>query len=362
MAAAAEGAVLFLEKLSPALCQVDSSTGALGQATHSAIDTLAPIIAGASVTEAVRRKWLERLFAALQDDDPPHLESLGDHWGDLCVSDALASGWIDDLLPALRRANTERKRGTFVWVLGASACYSAMFKVGRYDELLALLDGDRDAIWPYRVWGGRVLLARGKVDEAIAYMAGRKPADAPRMALAAFAEDALLKAGRRAEAYQRYAVDANQANSRLATFRAIAKKYPELDPDQILNDLIQSTPGNEGKWFATAKTLKRFELAAALAWRSPCDPKTLTRAARDHRVSQPKFAVEAALASLHWMSAGHGYDVTVGDARETYQYALDASQSLDHRREISARVNGVLASGGSVAALLSNALKLNADE
>jgi hypothetical protein len=33
-AAAAGGAVLFLEKLSPALNQVDSSTGALGNATY----------------------------------------------------------------------------------------------------------------------------------------------------------------------------------------------------------------------------------------------------------------------------------------------------------------------------------------
>lgn len=39
-AAAAEGAVLFLEKLSPALCQVDSSSGALGSATYLAVQTL----------------------------------------------------------------------------------------------------------------------------------------------------------------------------------------------------------------------------------------------------------------------------------------------------------------------------------
>ncbi|MDF6851707.1 hypothetical protein NMT53_23900, partial [Escherichia coli] len=97
-------------------------------------------------------------------------------------------------------------------------CYSALFKAGRHDELLALLEGDRDPIWPYRVWGGRVLLARGQVDEAIAYMAGRVSQDAPQAALAEFAEDALLKSGRRAEAYTRYAIGANQANSKLASY------------------------------------------------------------------------------------------------------------------------------------------------
>lgn len=44
-------------------------------------------------------------------------------------------------------------------------------------------------------------------------------------------EEALLQAGRRAAACNGYAIAANQATSRLATYRAIAKKYPEIDPD-----------------------------------------------------------------------------------------------------------------------------------
>ena len=42
---AAEGAVSLLEKLSPALERVDSSSGAIGTAVNRAIDTLVPIIA-----------------------------------------------------------------------------------------------------------------------------------------------------------------------------------------------------------------------------------------------------------------------------------------------------------------------------
>ena len=41
-ATAAEGAVQFLEKLSPALNQIDSSSGALGSATYSAVQELVP--------------------------------------------------------------------------------------------------------------------------------------------------------------------------------------------------------------------------------------------------------------------------------------------------------------------------------
>ena len=79
-AAAGEGAVILLEKLSPALCEVDSSSGALGNATWSAVKTLVPVIAAAPVSAATRTRWLERLFTALQDDDPPYIESLGDQW------------------------------------------------------------------------------------------------------------------------------------------------------------------------------------------------------------------------------------------------------------------------------------------
>jgi hypothetical protein len=36
-------------------------------------------------------------------------------------------------------------------------------------------------------------------------------------------------------------------------------------PSQILADLVATTPGEEGKWFATAKELKLYDLALKLA-------------------------------------------------------------------------------------------------
>ena len=44
---AAEGAVTFLERVSPALEQVDSSSGAIGTAVRHAIESLVPVIAAA---------------------------------------------------------------------------------------------------------------------------------------------------------------------------------------------------------------------------------------------------------------------------------------------------------------------------
>lgn len=355
-AEAAEGAVLFLEKLSPALCQVDSSTGALGNATYAAVQELVPIIGKASVDTATRKKWLDRLFEAIQNDDPPYIEHLGDHWGDLCATPELASAWADQLLPTLRRVLRERQRGTYACFSGTTLCYSALFSAGRHDELLELLALDPKPIWPYMVWGARVLAARGQVDDAIAYVQERGGSTTSLESIACFAEEALLKAGRRAEAFDQYALLANQANSNLSTFRALAKKYPELAPDKLLDHLIGSTPSEPGKWFATAKTLKQFDRATQLAWASPCDPKTLTRAARDHLVKQPAFAMQCAVAALHWMSMGHGYELTGFDAHEAHRLAIEAAGNAQQSAQAQVTIEQVLAPDRPMSAWLRRAL------
>ena len=94
-ALAADGAVLLLEKLSPAICEVDSSSGALGTACARAVEALVSMIVAAPVSQSVREAWLDRLFDAFQDDDPPYIESLGPHWGALCAEPSLASHWAD---------------------------------------------------------------------------------------------------------------------------------------------------------------------------------------------------------------------------------------------------------------------------
>lgn len=355
-ACAAEGAVLLLEKLSPSLCQIDSSSGTLGNATYAAVQELAPLISQAPVSTKVRQKWLDRLFEAIQEDDPPYIESLGDHWGDLCATKELASAWADQLLPTMKNVLRERKRGTYAFFSGATLCYSALFKAERHDQILELLDMDPHPIWPYLVWGAKMLATRGQIDEAIAYLRERAGNTTSETFIARFAEEELLKVGRRAEAFNQYALLANQANTHIATFRALAKKYPELAKDRLLDYLIASTPGEPGKWFATAKTLKLFEQATRLAWASPCDPKTLNRAARDHLKTQPGFAMQCALASLHWMSMGHGYELTGLDVQDAYRMATEAAAVAQQTQQVRASIEQVLASDRPMAAWMKRSL------
>jgi len=112
---AAEGATLLLEKLSPALEQVDSSSGAVGSALNRAVTMLVPLIAKADVDSSIRQRWLERLWEALQKDSIPYVELLSDHWGDLCAEPALASQWADTLLAGVTAARDPSIRhGSYV--------------------------------------------------------------------------------------------------------------------------------------------------------------------------------------------------------------------------------------------------------
>ena len=75
----AEGAVLFLTRVSPALEHVDSSSGAIGTAVNHAIEELAPIISAAPADAKTREDWLGRLWQAHVDDGIPYIELLTDH-------------------------------------------------------------------------------------------------------------------------------------------------------------------------------------------------------------------------------------------------------------------------------------------
>jgi len=62
-----------------------------------------------------------------------------------------------------------------------------------------------------------------------------------------------------------------------------------------------------------------------LATRSPTDPRTLTRAARDYAEKQSDFALAAGLAALHWISRGHGYEISGGDVLDAYSAVTQAA-------------------------------------
>lgn len=141
------------------------------------------------------------------------------------------------------------------------------------------------------------------------------------------------------EAYARFAPDATSAGSNLATFKAIVKKYPQVSKETVLRDLVARQPGQEGKWFAAAKDAGLFDLAIELANRSPSDPRTLIRAARDYGFAQPAFAMEAGMTALHGIASGWGYDITNIDVLEAYMAMVSAAGGAGIERSV---VNGLV--------------------
>jgi hypothetical protein len=352
-ALAADGAVQFLERVSPALENIDSSSGAIGTAVNNAIEMLAPIIAAAPVDRALRERWLERLWEAHQNDGMSYIESLGDLWGDLCAAPDVASVWADRLLPALRIAwgGPKDRRGH---LHGTSVALSALFKAERYNELLDVLElgGGGVAIWSYCRWGVKALAALGRKAEALRYAERSRTSGYALGPIARVCEEILLTSGFADEAYARYAIEANTASTYLATFRSIVKKYPHKEKRRVLADLVATTPGSEGKWFAAAKSAGMREEAIRLATLSPTDPKTLARAAKDFAETDPPFALEASINALRWIVAGYGFEITSVDVLGVYRSGQLAAERLGNQESFETRVRALTNGDTSNAAFL----------
>ena len=339
----AEGAVLFLEKVSPALMHVDSSSGAIGNAVYFAIEALAAVIAGAPADDRVRDEWLKRLWQAVEDDEMPYIEALPGYWGDLCATPECASRWADEFIGIVRTVwSPDRPPGAYF--KGTTACLSALLKAGRNDEILELLDLAPSKYWYERKWGVKALLAMGKTAKALQYAedSGNKYENPAGIALAC--EEILLAEGMSERAYRQYAIAASHKSTYLATFRAIAAKYPDKGRADILRDLIASTPGKEGKWFAAAKSAGLYGVAIELANSTPCDPRTLTRAARDWASEEPHFALQAGIAALRWLVEGYGFEITSLDVWAAYNHTMKAARELGCEDETRVRIRDLVAS------------------
>lgn len=321
----AEGAILFIQKLSPALQNIDGSSGAIGTAANRAIEALVPIIAKAPVDLSLRRKWLEKLYKAHADDQVPHIETLADYWGELCVCPEIAAEWADRLAGTVETV-FRRSKDEFGFFHGTQMAFSALLASGQFERLLALIDLYPRKFWSYRKWGVDALVALGHKAEAIRYAEDCRGLNEPTWQIAQACEAILLSSGMADEAYERYAYEANQAGTYLATFRAICKKYPRRTTESILANLVDRTPGEEGKWFAAAKDAKLYDLALDLARKSPVDHRTLMRAVEDFADSQPEFALNCGLIALHWICAGRAYEVTMGEVQAIFDGVMKASE------------------------------------
>jgi hypothetical protein len=209
-----------------------------------------------------------------------------------------------------------------------------------------------ERFWPYQRWAVKALAAQGKKAEAIRYAESCRNPWANDLEIDRLCEEILLSSGLVDEAYEKYGLSANRAGTYLAWFRAVAKKYPHKDQGQVLSELVRSTPGEEGKWFAAAKNAGLFAEAIELARRSPCDPRTLARAARDFAHERPEFAMEAGLAALGWLAKGYGYEITGADVWAAYSNVLKAAEGTGRLEEGKDRIRKLITAHGGEAGFL----------
>ena len=170
-----------------------------------------------------------------------------------------------------------------------------------------------------------------------------------------------MSLGRTEEAYRRYGLYAHRAGTYLATFRAVAKVYPSVPRAQIFSDLIATTPGEEGKWFATAKELGLYDIALKLVRSRPV-------------IRRPSHAQPAILPSENLLlhkardlrrstgsPCGHGYEITSIDVWGAYHSTLKAAEHLGSISDTKARIRQLVAQeagGGFVRQILGRELAL----
>lgn len=80
---AAEGVVGLIERIWPALQNVDDSSGALGKATDKVVRELIDILLAAWPAERVWRRWVERLALAVEDDGVGYLWELDERFEEI---------------------------------------------------------------------------------------------------------------------------------------------------------------------------------------------------------------------------------------------------------------------------------------
>src|ERR1039458_6191745 len=286
---AADGAVILMEKIWPALESVDSSSGALGGSVWWTLEELLPIVIDASADRKTRDQWLARLLEAIHDDGVDYLSLVQERWGELCGSSEVASHWADEFISTVITAWSDPRHGSYV--RETPMCLSSLLAARRYEELLDVLALRHFPNWSDRKFGMQALLAEGHVEESLAYAEASRGLNQPDAAIDAACERILLDAGREAEAYEKYALTANVSSTGLATFRLIARKYPGRDPRKILLDLAESS-GDPGHWSAAAKDAGFLNLAVYFAQTGSTDPRTLSRASRDLLEKDAKFRSE----------------------------------------------------------------------
>jgi hypothetical protein len=99
-------------------------------------------------------------------------------------------------------------------------------------------------------------------------------------------------------------------------------------------------------------------VAIELANQSSCDPRTLTRAARDFIDTNPVFALEAGLAALQWLAKGYAYEVSGADVWAAYSSTMKAAERVHRRDEVRERIRPLAAENRLITEVLGRELGL----
>lgn len=325
------GIVKLARKIWPAFQDIDGSSGSLGSAVCCALeDELVPLMISLDVEMSIRRKWLEQLKEALDDDGVDYLYPFRERWGELCGYPELANEWINQTRQEVQQVYARnRMTGEFVYSPLDTMCFSCLLFTGRYEELRELL-----SLKPYKVWHSEkyhamALVKQGRIDEAIAYAESISESDDGTFDLSVkhFCEQALLDAGRPEEAYRRYGLQALEGNTYLNQFRSIVRKYPTIDQRQILQDLIKATP-MPSAWFSAARQAGYLDLAIKCAQSGNVDHSTLIRAGRDFQKKEPRFALAVSMRALELIIGGMYYEITVREMIEAYGVAAHSAADI----------------------------------
>ncbi|MEA3280816.1 MAG: hypothetical protein U9Q38_09500, partial [Thermodesulfobacteriota bacterium] len=286
---------------------------------------LIPILIKAPADKATREKWLEQLFDAVLDDGVQYLSPVEERWGEICVFPELTNKWTDRILPLLK--DGWRNQNVSNYVVMTDICLSCLLESGRYIELEHLLSLRSADFWSYDKYWAEALKHQGLVDRAISFAESRLKDDYDRIDILEFCESVLLNADRKEEAYLRYGIMIRTGTTYLAQYRSILKKYPERDPRKILMDLIESS-GDKAAWFSSARQAGFLNIAEECAFSGIVNPKTLIRAARDAKESDPRFTSRIAYRAIDNMLQGHGYEMTTSDLTQAFDHLMTAAKNL----------------------------------
>lgn len=342
-----EGVIILAERIWPAFEHIDTSSGALGTAVRRTLEDLAPLLIAVPADAAVRAAWLERLRVAIGEDGVDYLAPLADRFGEIAAHPALSNDHAERDLALIRQAWADHER--FSHIATAGLTLSCLLEAGRHEELLALLDVKKTRLWFDEKFAAEALMRQGREEEALARAAALLADDRQtweRQDIARFCEALLIRRGQAEEAYRRFALPTTMGNTWLAMWRDLVKRYSDIDPRCILEDLI-ALHGRKGKWFAAAKTAGYFDLALDCAKDSEAAPATLIRAARDYAVKQPAFAAEVALCAIEHLIAGRGYDAAPQNIDEAMDHLLAAGARSGVTGQILADLRRILGKGQS---------------